>query len=86
MIDTMIHYTYCIVFPTIPRLYIGVRSYNGPPSQDDYRSSSQKVKNLIKDGLDFHVHTIGTFATRKELKRMKLLFMHCLMLQGTLTS
>lgn len=67
MIVTMVHhYTYCIVFPTIPRLYIGVRSYNGPPSQDDYRSSSQKVKNLIKEGLNYKVHIIGTFATREE--------------------
>lgn len=66
MIDIMNHYTYCIIFPTIPRLYIGVRSYNGPPSQDDYRSSSSKVKRLIKDGFPYTLTVIGTFETRRQ--------------------
>ncbi len=53
-------------------MYIGVRSYFGPPSQDDDRSSSQKVKNLIKEGLDYKVHVIGTFTTRKEAEENEI--------------
>jgi hypothetical protein len=66
MTVTMNHYTYCIVFPAIPRLYIGVRSYNGPPTQDDYRSSSKKVKALIKEGFQYTISIIATHATRAE--------------------
>jgi len=66
------HYTYWLKDDN-GNSYIGVRSCNGEPEDDNYWSSSKLVKELIKIGTRFEKSILGVWNTREEAIQHEIL-------------
>jgi hypothetical protein len=60
------HYTYWLTCDQTDQHYIGCRSSTASPEQDNYWSSSEVVKQMIKEGYTFTKNILSTWPTRED--------------------
>lgn len=73
----MYHYTYWLTCEQTNQHYIGCRSSKVNPIQDNYWSSSEVVKKMIKEGYTFSKNILATWTSREDAIAHEVLLHDC---------